>query len=508
MENGLTHYAFQSSPECLEIEVDYVVVGSGAGGGSAAVTLARGGRSVAVVEAGAWRDPEDYPFTLYGAFRDLFDGWGASVTMGRALSPVLQARTMGGTTVINSAIVVRTPGDIFDLWVDQVGLNDPTMAKSVWTYQDQIEAELSVCPVPTEALGRSNELALQAAENLGIERHVIRRNVKGCFGHAQCLQGCRSGRKQSTNVTWIPEVRRRGGTVLSCAPVTRLMHKRGHVRGVEGRFIHPQTGKGGSRFKVRSRRAVIVAASVTHSPMILWRSGLKSPALGKGFRAHPGTATLGSFDEPVDMTFGATQGMASTHFRNEPGLKLETLNMPLELIAGRLSGAGTTLMQRVREYRHLALWVAAVRAQSVGSIRPGFGGKPQVFYTMNREDMIRLREGSIQLARLFFSVGAKAIMPGVHGLPYALGPDQLHQLENAPLDPRAWTSILTHLFGGCTMGADPRSSVCDFDGKVYGTEGLYVADASIIPSVLGVNPQHTIMALARRISTRLMEQNE
>ena len=83
--------------------------------------------------------------------------------------------------------------------------------------------------------------------------------------------------------------------------------------------------------------------------MILWRSGLKSPALGKGFRAHPGTATLGSFDAPVDMTFGATQGMASTHFRNEPGLKLETLNMPLELIAGRLSGAGTTLMQRVRE---------------------------------------------------------------------------------------------------------------------------------------------------------------
>ena len=80
--------------------------------------------------------------------------------------------------------------------------------------------------------------------------------------------------------------------------------------------------------------------------------------------------------------------------------------------------------------------------------------------------------------------------------------------KNAPLDPRAWTSILTHLFGGCTMGADPRSSVCDFDGKVYGTEGLYVADASIIPSVLGVNPQHTIMALARRISTRLMEQNE
>lgn len=507
MEDGLTHYAFQTGREALDLEVDYVVVGSGAGGGSAAVTLARGGASVAIVEAGAWRDPEDYPYTLYGAFRDLFDEWGSSVTMGRALSPVLQARTMGGTTVINSAIVVRTPGDIFQLWENQVGLDDPDMPETIWTYQDQIEQELSVCPVPAESMGRSNTLALRAAEELGIEGHVINRSVKGCLGQAQCLQGCRSGRKQSTNVTWIPEVRRRGGTVLSCAPVQRLMHTKGRVHGVEGRFVHPETRKKGSRFQVRARRAVVVAASVTHSPMLLWRSGLKTPALGKGFRAHPGTATLGSFHEPVDMTFGATQGMASTHFRQDPGLKLETLNMPLELIAGRLAGAGTTLMERVRDYRNLALWVAAVRAQSVGSVRPGIGGKPQVFYTMNKADMLRLRQGSIQLAHLFFAVGAKAIMPGVHGLPYALGPDQIHLLENASLDPRAWTSILTHLFGGCTMGADAGKSVCDFDGKVHGTEGLYVADASIIPSVLGVNPQHTIMALARRITTRLMERN-
>ncbi len=110
----MTHLAYREAP--LELDADFVVVGSGAGGATAAVILARAGRSVVLVEAGAWRDPADYPESSYGAMRDLLDDWGATITRGRALWPIVQARTMGGTTVINSAICVRTPGDIFEQW--------------------------------------------------------------------------------------------------------------------------------------------------------------------------------------------------------------------------------------------------------------------------------------------------------------------------------------------------------------------------------------------------------
>ncbi|MCA9623981.1 MAG: hypothetical protein KC731_33390, partial [Myxococcales bacterium] len=135
-------------------------------------------------------------------------------------------------------------------------------------------------------------------------------------------------------------------------------------------------------------------------------------------------------------------------------------------------------------------------AESTGTVKNGLFDKPVVKYGLDREDMLRFREGMKLVARTHFSAGAKKIIPGIHGMPYELSADQLYLLDDAPLDPRAYIAILSHLFGGCMMGSDPKTAVTDEHGRVYGYEGLVVADASVIPSNLGVNPQHTIMALA------------
>jgi choline dehydrogenase-like flavoprotein len=197
------------------------------------------------------------------------------------------------------------------------------------------------------------------------------------------------------------------------------------------------------------------------------------------------------------MNRGATQGWASIAFRTDPGLKLETLAIPPELVASRFSGGGTALMSRLAEYRHIGMWCLAIRAETTGSIRPSmFGNKPVVRYELGRADMERCRVGIKLLAEQHFAAGAKAIIPGIAGMPYKLTRDETGILEDAPLDPRAYVAILSHLFGGCVMGNDERSSVVDVHGRVHGWEGLVVADASVIPTNLGVNPQHTIMGLA------------
>jgi len=55
------------------------------------------------------------------------------------------------------------------------------------------------------------------------------------------------------------------------------------------------------------------------------------------------------------------------------------------------------------------------------------------------------------------------------------------------------------------MGSTPETGVVDHTGKVFGYDNLYVADAAIIPTPLGVNPSRTIGALAERIAKIIVE---
>ena len=498
----MSHIAFQPRGPEVVLDVDYVVVGSGAGGATAALALARGGARVAVVEAGPWRDPHDYPSSVYGAMRDMLDVWGSTFTRGRAYWPIVQGKLVGGSTVVNSAIHVRTPGDVLRRWRDDHGFAGEDELQRI---QDELEHELSPELVPRGSLGRSNELALQGAQRVGYDNHVMSRYVKACRGDGRCLPGCKAGKKQSLNELFMPRVLTHGGEVLSCAPVDRVLFEGSRAIGVRGRFTHPQTRQRGAAFVVRARRGVLMAASVVYSAPLLMRSGVRLPALGEGFRSHPGGPIIGVYDEPVDMGRGATQGWASSAFRESPGFKLETLSLPLDMLSGRIAGAGEPLMERLRDFRHFAVWVQATRAESTGRIRPDLFGRSAVHYTLDRADMKRFVAGLHMVARTHFAAGARAVLPGIFGLPASLGPDQVDLLADAPLDPRAYVAILSHLFGGCDMGRDRATSVVDRFGAVHDYTGLYVVDASVIPTNLGVNPQHTIMALAQYFAEHMLE---
>jgi choline dehydrogenase-like flavoprotein len=81
--------------------------------------------------------------------------------------------------------------------------------------------------------------------------------------------------------------------------------------------------------------------------------------------------------------------------------------------------------------------------------------------------------------------------------------DQAKLFDDAPLDPRSYSLVATHLFGTCRAGSDPGDAVVDASLKVHGHEGLYVMDASVFPTNTGVNPQHGIMALVTLAAERL-----
>lgn len=476
---------------------DFVVVGSGAGGATAALVLAEAGREVIVLEEGPRVRDEDRGLGPTESFMRLFRDMGTQVAMGRSVIPVLQGRCLGGTTVVNGAIVWRLPDDAYARSFGAAGASAAIPHAALDERMDRIERDLSVAPAPDRLLGGNGSLMKGGAARLGWRGHAIRRNVVDCQGSGRCLEACPTRRKQSMEVTYLPRAAELGARLLPDHEVERVEVLGSRAVGVVGRRAD------GTSFRVAARLGVVLAASAVQSPCILWRSGLgPREHVGKHFRLHPATAVAGIYKDAVRLWEGATQSYEVDEFRGE-GFKMEVTGLPVELAGVRMPGTGAAFQQSMGDYPNMAVWGVQVRAEAEGTVTPA-RGRANLAYTPTREDMLRFRAGARRLAELHFAAGAVRVYPGVHGGPEVLtSPDELGKLDALSLDPRDWSIISSHLFSTCRMGADAHAGVVGFDGAVHGTTGLWVLDASALPTNLGVNPQHTIMAMAMLLAERL-----
>lgn len=484
---------------------DFVVVGSGAAGGTAAWTLVQAGYTVAIVEEGPWVKTREVDRRIFPSFKRAFREAGTQVLMGNSIIPLLQGRCVGGSTLVNSAIVWRTPDDVLDDWKKNWGLTQGFSEADLAPHFDAIEEELKVHAVLDEALGENNRLFVDNSFKGGFVGTRMKRYEHGCKGAGQCLTGCPNAAKQGMNVSYVPWSLRKGARIFTSVRVDRIDVKNGRAVGITGSTTanNPKYAKK-VPVVVRARRGVFLAASTIQTPNILRRSGIKNDHLGEHFMAHPGLGLPGIFGQKVDMHFGATQGAETIDFRKSERFKLETISMQPELAAVRIPGVGRELVQRLTTLPHAAIWVAQIRAGAKGSIRPGFGGRDMVRYSMAKEDIASARKAAALIARLFFESGAKEVWPGIHGLPEIIrSMDEVKLIENAPLDSKHYSFIASHLFGAARMAPTEREGVVGLDFSTHAAKGLYVVDSSIFPTNLGVNPQHSIMGLARLAATRV-----
>ncbi len=246
------------------------------------------------------------------------------------MSPVIQGRVLGGSTVVNSAIMWRLPEDVWAGWDREFGLGRDLPLEQLHQRWDLIERELSVAPTPQEVWGENNRLLGIGGRALGVRTAPMRRAVAACRGSARCQSGCPFGAKQSMALTYLPYAEGRGAVLLTGARAHQAVMRGDRAEGVEGTFAT------GSPFVLRAGKAVIVAASAIQTPGLLQRSGVRSSHLGRHFQAHPGTAMVGVFDQPrlirTDEAIGkpmdAGEDLAGARGEEQIGDESET---PLEV---------------------------------------------------------------------------------------------------------------------------------------------------------------------------------
>jgi choline dehydrogenase-like flavoprotein len=125
-------------------------------------------------------------------------------------------------------------------------------------------------------------------------------------------------------------------------------------------------------------------------------------------------------------------------------------------------------------------------------------------YRMSAKDREATRRALRIAGDTFLAAGAKEIFLPVLGL-NGLDPDSFRRLDLDRVPAKKLECTSQHPLGTCRMGVSADSSVVDPDGRAWEVEGLYVADGSIVPTSLGVNPQLAIMTLATRIAWKIRE---
>lgn len=471
---------------------DYVIVGSGAAGASAARVLSDVHPSIAIVEEGPAVATEEFEDRALPTFKRLYRGMGAQVTGGRAPMLVIQGRCLGGSTVVNSAIMRRLPEEVWREWDSSYGIGDAVPYQDVLTASGEIERELHAEPTPQAIWGGNNGLLNKGAAAVRVAGGPTLRNTKGCRGSARCNLGCPHGAKQSMQLTYLPYAQGRGARLIPDRRVERVL-----MRGA--RAVGVQTAAG----DLMANKAVLVAASAVQTPGVLWRSGVRSRHLGRHFQGHPGMGIVGLFDTPVRMGDGATQGFEVDGWRSESRIKLETLALPPETFFSGLPGVGRRWASLMAEFAHAAVWVLPLRSQGEGEVGTGWRDG-RLRFRLDPRDVQNLRRGLRLASQLMFAAGAREVVCPVDGLPDRLRQEDLSLIDEAAADPASYPLALSHLFGTARMSGRVNDGVVGHDFRVHGTENLYVVDSSVFPTNLGVNPQLTIMALARIAVQRML----
>ena len=425
------HVTFESFGQpAVDVEVDFVVVGSGAGGAAAAVILARGGQQRRHRRGRPLARARGLPVHHLRRDARSLRRLGLARHRGAARSgPSCRRRASAAPpsstapswcarrATASSAGSASTASTATPLGRARLGAPGPHRARALRRGRPARRAR----PLQHARDGRRRRA------RLGLALHGPLREA-AARARASASRAAASGRKQSTNLNYVPEVLERGGDVLSCAPVDRVVFDGTRAAGVDGPL--PRSASRAARARasrVRARRGVLVAASATQTPVLLARSGRQEPRARHALPRAPGHGHLRRVRRPgrperrrhaglgLD---GVPRSTRASSWRRSPSRPRWWPAASPAAAASWCAASASTATSRCGS--------TAVRAESAGTVKPGlFGGARRPLRARRARHAQASARGSRWCARMHFAAGAREIIPGIYGLPYKLGPDEV-----------------------------------------------------------------------------------
>jgi len=487
---------------------DIVIIGSGAGGGTVAQELAslcQDGLRIVVLEKGPRLRDDEFSGREIEMAQALYEQTGGFLTASGSLTLAMGCGYGGSTTVYTGTSIIA-PERVIQRW------NVPGLSfEEIERRSRKLMEQNNVHYLEEQLINENNQLFVKGCRRLGYRVQQFPVNVRGCKGSSLCNLGCPNQAKQGTNRVQLPAAERAGVEVVTRCEALRLDRQTVIAR------VHPKGGLGEpsewepGEYRIRSK-IVIACGGAVHTPALLLRSHLPAslPRLGHGFTCHPALILVGEHNREITNFVGHPKSYYLDQFVETDGFILETCMYFPFTTAKSLSGFGTAHSAFMRAFPRLQmiLVLACDHVHPHDRVTVDRRGQPVVHYRFTPEVRRALTRGTLASARIFFAAGASRVHVPVAARP-TVDREQMERLERI-VDERYFRSgsitvSAAHLQGGCGMGLTASDSVTDSYGRVHGLPWLFVADASLFPDSIEINPYLTIMALADRVAQRIRQ---
>jgi choline dehydrogenase-like flavoprotein len=479
-----------------EITADVVIVGSGAGASILAHQLVGLGRKVTLVERGLLELPSTFNDDEVDMVSRLYADGALQLSRDYRFQ-VFQGSCVGGSTVVNNAVCFETPDYILDKWINEMGIGIDR-ARYEASMKD-VYRLMHVSHTPTMSndkyLNPGGSLFSAACEKMGYGKpHLdsVMANIDGCVGCGYCNIGCQFGRKLSMLDTILPQTQRKypdGLQIIAGCEAIKFNKQGNRIVSLTGEF------KNGRKITIKGNTFVSSAGAISSS-ILLIKSKLGIVNAGKKLAFNLGSQITAAFKKAVH----SYDGLQISHFLKTEDRRfvMETWYNPPMFQSTAMPGWFDQHFHNMQEYGNMACTGVLVGTSSNAEVKAsGLLGR-DINYVPTEDDFDSLMEALEKAAEIYLAAGeAVRVMPNTFTYYEYKTVEQLK--ENLRKDVKSSRDISTgtgHPQGGNVMSNDPATGVVDEGFKVFGFDNLFVCDASVFPTSLGVNPQVTVMTLA------------
>ncbi|CAN8270478.1 unnamed protein product [Cochlearia groenlandica] len=508
--------------DTITIKCDAVVVGSGSGGGVAASVLAKAGLKVVVIEKGSYFTPSEYlPFEGH-AMDKLYENGGVLPSIDGNIM-VLAGSTVGGGSAVNWSACIKTPKRVLRDWSEVE--NIPLFASEEYVSAMEVVCERLGVTENCEREGFQNQVLRKGCENLGLNIENVPRNSSEKHYCGSCGYGCRQGEKQGSDRTWLVDAVSHDAVVITGCKAERFLfekNKGGKKKmkcvGVMVKSLNRNISK---KLKIEAKVTVSAAGALLTPPLML-SSGLKNRHISKNLHLHPVMMSWGYFPDKESSNFnpkgrsyeGGIITSVSKVFSQDSEVRaiIETPSLgPASFSALCPWTSGLDMKKRMSRYSRTANLITIVRDRGSGEVKT----EGRISYIVDKTDKENLKAGLRQSLKILIAAGAeevgtqrsdgqRLICKGVDEKSVQEFLDNVNPEEGPKAMSEKWDVYSSaHQMSSCRIGECEEDGAVDMNGECWEAEKLFVCDASVLPSAVGVNPMITIMSTSYCISTRL-----